>query len=180
LVRRATTGRGEHIHVSLLNSALSALVQVGQSALVTGAEPERVGHAHPSIVPYQTFPTADGDIIIAAGNDALYRALCTVVERPDLAEDPRFRRNADRVAHRDILVAELTAALAKRSAEEWTALLSDAGVPVGKVRGVAEALRTADASGDEATMTVDHPVLGAVELIRPGFRFTSAAPQHGP
>src|SRR5690606_31509813 len=119
LVRRATTGRGEHIHVSLLNSALSALVQVGQSALVTGAEPERVGHAHPSIVPYQTFPTADGDIIIAAGNDALYRALCTVVERPDLAEDPRFRRNADRVAHRDILVAELTAALAKRSAEEW-------------------------------------------------------------
>ena len=82
LVRRATTGRGEHIHVSLLNSALSALVQVGQSALVTGAEPERVGHAHPSIVPYQTFPTADGDIIIAAGNDALYRALCTVVERP--------------------------------------------------------------------------------------------------
>ncbi len=180
LVRRATTGRGEHIHVSLLNSALSALVQVGQSALVTGAEPERVGHAHPSIVPYQTFPTADGDIIIAAGNDALYRALCTVVERPDLAEDPRFRRNADRVAHRDILVAELTAALAKRSAEEWTALLSDAGVPVGKVRGVAEALRTADASGDEATMTVDHPVLGAVELIRPGFRFTGAAPQHGP
>lgn len=180
LVRRATTGRGEHIHVSLLNSALSALVQVGQSALVTGAEPERVGHAHPSIVPYQTFPTADGDIIIAAGNDALYRALCTVVERPDLAEDPRFRRNADRVAHRDILVAELTAALAKRSAEEWTALLSDAGVPVGKVRGVAEALRTADASGDEAIMTVDHPVLGAVELIRPGFRFTGAAPQHGP
>lgn len=180
LVRRATTGRGEHIHVSLLNSALSALVQVGQSALVTGAEPERVGHAHPSIVPYQTFPTADGDIIIAAGNDALYRALCTVVERPDLAEDPRFRRNADRVAHRDILVAELTAALAKRSAEVWTALLSDAGVPVGKVRGVAEALRTADASGDEATMTVDHPVLGAVELIRPGFRFTGAAPQHGP
>ena len=175
LVRRATTGRGEHIHVSLLNSALSALVQVGQSALVTGAEPERVGHAHPSIVPNHV-SHCDGDIIIAAGNDALYRALCTVVERPDLAEDPRFRRNADRVAHRDILVAELTAALAKRSAEEWTALLSDAGVPGGKVRGVAEALRTADASGDEATMTVDHPVLGAVELIRPGFRLNGRSP----
>src|SRR5690606_12255691 len=111
------------------------------------------------------------------GNDALYRALCTVVERPDLAEDPRFRRNADRVAHRDILVAELTAALAKRSAEEWTALLSDAGVPVGKVRGGAEALRTADASGDEATLAADPPGPGAVEWIRPPFRFTSSGPE---
>jgi len=180
LVRRTATGQGGHVRVSLLNSALSGLVQLGQSALVTGVEPERVGHAHAAIVPYQTFPTADGDLIVAAGNDALYRKLCAVLGRPDLADDPRFCRNADRVAHREVLVAEITEALSARGAEEWSALLTEAGVPVGKVRGVLEAIRTADASGDEATMTVDHPVLGALELVRPGFRFADPAPGPDP
>jgi len=179
LVRRAATGRGGHVQVSLLNSALSGLVQVGQSALVTGVEPERTGHAHAAIVPYQTFPTADGELVVAAGNDELYRKLCAVLGRPDLAEDPRFRRNADRVAHREALVAEITAALAARGAEEWSALLTDAGVPVGKVRGVLEAIRTADASGDEPTLTVAHPVLGDLELVRPGFRFADRGPGPG-
>ncbi|MEY9213037.1 CoA transferase [Thermobifida halotolerans] len=179
LVRRAATGRGGHIRVSLLNSALSGLVQVGQGALVTGVEPERVGHAHATIVPYQTFPTGDGDLVVAAGNDALYRKLCVALGRPELADDPRFRSNTDRVAHRGALVAEITAALAAGSAEEWTAILTDAGVPVGSVRGVLDAIRTADASGDDATMTVAHPTLGELELVRPGFRFDAPTPGGG-
>lgn len=177
LVRRTGTGQGSHIEVSLLNSALSSLVNVAQRALSTGTEPRRYGRAHSTIVPYQTFPTADGEIIVAAGNDSLFRRLCAAVGRPDLADDPRFSGNSDRVANRATLVAELTSALSARSAREWAPILTEAGVPVGRVRGVLDAIRAANAAGDEATMTVPHPTLGDLELVRAGFRFTSPAPQ---
>ncbi|GLU46025.1 CoA transferase [Nocardiopsis ansamitocini] len=177
LTGRERTGTGTHVEVSLINSALSSLVNVAQRGLVTGAEPERFGQAHSTIVPYQVFPTADAEMIVAAGNDSLYRRLCTAVGRAELADDPRFATNPDRVANREVLVAELTAALSAKGAEEWLPILTAAGVPVGKVRGVLEAIRAADASGDAATITVDHPTLGDLELVRAGFRFDSPTPE---
>ncbi|WP_046470940.1 CaiB/BaiF CoA transferase family protein [Allosalinactinospora lopnorensis] len=179
LMRARATGIGEHVAVSLVNSALSSLATLSQQALITGEEPARYGNAHSSIVPYQAFPTADADIVIAGGNDSLYRKLCEVLDRPDLAADPRFSSNPDRVGHREELVAELSATLRTRPAAEWLKLLMAAGVPVGQVRGVLDAIRSANAAGDDATMTVRHPTAGPLELLRPGFRLDPAGTEGG-
>ncbi|MCY9782868.1 CoA transferase [Nocardiopsis sp. EMB25] len=170
LMRARATGRGENINVSLINSTLSGLVNLTQQALVTGTEPTRMGNAHTTIVPYQVFPTADADIVIAAGNDALYQRLCAALDRPDLAEDPRYATNPGRVGHREELVGELSGTLRSRPADHWMDALVAAGVPAGRVRGVLDALRTADASGDDVLRTVEHPTVGPLEQVRAGFR----------
>jgi crotonobetainyl-CoA:carnitine CoA-transferase CaiB-like acyl-CoA transferase len=165
LLARRLTGRGERIEVSLLDTALSALVNVAESALLTGTEPGRYGNAHPNIVPYQTFAAADGVIAVAAANDGLFRRLCAAVERADLADDERFRTNSGRVEHRDDLVAELVPVFSTLTADEWVARLNAAGVPAGKVRGVLEALAEAERAGRAATATVDHATIGPLPLI---------------
>ncbi|WP_143831812.1 CaiB/BaiF CoA-transferase family protein [Nocardiopsis sp. CNR-923] len=170
LMRARTTGRGENISASLINSTLSGLVNLTQQALVTGSEPARVGNAHTTIVPYQVFPTADADIVVAAGNDALYQRLCAALDRPDLGGDPRYATNPGRVEHRVELVAELSRTLRSRPADHWMDVLVAAGVPAGRVRGVLDALRNADAHGDDVLRTVEHPALGPLELVRAGFR----------
>ncbi|PZG47558.1 formyl-CoA transferase [Spongiactinospora gelatinilytica] len=177
LHRRALTGTGCRVEVSLLHSALSGLVNVAQSALVTGEEAGRYGNAHPTVVPYQTFGTADGEITVAAGNDGLYRALCHAMGRPDLAEDPRFDSNPVRIVNRDALIAELEAVFGTRTAGEWTSVLTEAGVPVGKIRGVLEAIRAAD---EPATVTVAHPTAGPLELMRTGFAVGGYTPRTDP
>lgn len=170
LRRRDATGVGERIEVSLLDSALSALVNVAQNALVTGEEPGRFGNAHPSIVPYQPFRAADGWVAVAAANDGLFVRLCDVVGRPELAADDRFATNAARVRYRAELVPALEAVFATRAADEWVEALDAAGVPAGKIRGVLEALRAAE----PATVSVDHPAAGELELVAPPFAFESA------
>jgi crotonobetainyl-CoA:carnitine CoA-transferase CaiB-like acyl-CoA transferase len=171
LRRRDATGEGDHVEVSLLDSALSALVNVAQSSLVTGEEAGRHGNAHPSIAPYQLLRTADAEIAVAAANDGLFVKLCEVLGRGDLAADPRFATNAERVRNRAALATVLEEALAARPAAAWIELLTDAGVPVGKLSGVLEAL---DAAGDSATVVVDHPTIGPLRLVRTAPRFTSA------
>lgn len=176
LFRARATGRGENISASLINSTLSGLVNLTQQALITGQEPPRLGNAHTTIVPYQVFATADADIVVAAGNDTLYQRLCTAMERPDLAGDPRFATNAGRVEHREELVRELSSTLASLPAAHWMDALVDAGVPVGRVRGVLDALRTAEAEGDDVLRTVEHPTAGLLEQVRAGFRLESSPP----
>jgi crotonobetainyl-CoA:carnitine CoA-transferase CaiB-like acyl-CoA transferase len=152
-------GRGERIEISLYDTAVSALVNVSGTALVTGEEPGRYGNAHPSIVPYQTFAAADGLVSVAGANDGLYRKLCEAIDRSDLAGDERYRTNSSRVAHRDELVGELERVFAARPADEWVDRLQRAGVPAGKVRGVLEALAEAH------TVTVEHPTIGTLPLV---------------
>jgi len=170
LRRRESTGQGERIEVSLLDSALSSLVNVAQNALVTGTEPARYGNAHASIAPYQPFRAADGWVAIAAANDGLFARLCDVLGRPELAKDERFRTNAGRVRNRLELLPLLEEAFAQRPADEWVARLEAAGVPAGKIRGVLEALRTAE----PATVHVTHPTVGDLELVAPPFAFDAA------
>ena len=176
LMRARVTGQGENISASLINSTLSGLVNLTQQALVTGEEPRRVGNAHTTIVPYQTFPTADSEIVVAAGNDALYQRLCTALDRPDLGRDPRYATNPGRVDHRGELVAELSATLGSRTADHWMEVLVEAGVPVGRVRGVLDALRTGQAQGDDLLRTVEHPTVGLLEQVRAGFRLEGSPP----
>ena len=153
LRRRDQTGAGEHVEVSLLDSALAALVNVAQSALLTGHEPSRFGNAHPNIVPYQTFRAKDGWIAVAAANDGLYRRLCETIHYPQLADDQRF---------------------IQRSADEWVTALDAAGVPAGKIRGVLEAFAAAQTAGRSATVTVSHPTAGDLALVASPIRLTEA------
>jgi crotonobetainyl-CoA:carnitine CoA-transferase CaiB-like acyl-CoA transferase len=158
-------GEGARIEVPLLDSGLAGLVNVAQNALVTGREPERHGNAHPNIVPYQDFETATARIAIAAANDGLFRALCGVLGLDELAGDARFGTNAGRVENRRELIPLLQERLRERPADEWVQALDAAGVPVGEVRTVPDALAAAARAGRPATLSVEHPSAGPLELV---------------
>jgi crotonobetainyl-CoA:carnitine CoA-transferase CaiB-like acyl-CoA transferase len=128
------------VGVSLAHSAVAALVNVAQNALVTGDEPRRWGNAHPNLVPYQLFETADRPIVLAVGNDAQWQGCCRALGRDDLAAERGYATNAGRVDARARVVAEVGATLARRGAAEWLHRLAREGVPVGVVRPVTEAL----------------------------------------
>jgi crotonobetainyl-CoA:carnitine CoA-transferase CaiB-like acyl-CoA transferase len=164
LRERDRTGRGQRVQVNLLHSLLSALTNQAASTLATGTAPRRLGNAHPSIAPYALFRAADRDLVIAVGNDRQFAALAAVLGRPELAEDPRFRGNPDRVAHREMLAAVLEEALAEAVAAEWVERLRAARIPAGLVNDVAEAVAFAEALGLEpvvalgASRTIASPI----------------------
>jgi crotonobetainyl-CoA:carnitine CoA-transferase CaiB-like acyl-CoA transferase len=139
-----------------------------------------LGNAHPNIVPYEDFATAEGRLVLAAPNDGLFRRLCEALGRAELADDPRFSTNPDRVENRAELVPALEAALAGRTAEEWVEHLGAAGVPVGKVRGIGDALAAAAAAGVPLTTTVAHPTAGEVHLVNAPMRMPVAEPTAPP
>lgn len=135
--------------VSLAHSATAALVNVAQNALVSGEEPARWGNAHPNLVPYQLFPTADRPMVVAVGSDPQWIGCCRALGRDDLAADPTLATNAGRVRQRARVVREVAATLTSRPAAEWLERLRRQGVPAGLVRGVTEAL--GDVAADART-----------------------------
>lgn len=137
---RDLTGAGQRVEVSLVDSALAGLVNVAQAALVTGTEPARYGNAHPAIVPYQLFETADRPIVVAVGNDRQWRRLCEVLDQPVAGADPRYATNPGRVEHRSEVVSLVSRALETRTAGEWLGRLDAGGVPASLVQTVREAL----------------------------------------
>ncbi|MEW2398145.1 CoA transferase [Streptomyces sp. NPDC046862] len=147
LRHRDATGKGQHVEVNLLSSLLSAMVNQASAYVVAGVVPGRMGNAHPSIAPYETFAAADRPIAIAVGNDRQFAALADLVGEPDLALDDRFRTNADRVAHRTELRNILTERLGTAGADHWSALLLAAGVPAGPVNTLDEAFAFAQKLG---------------------------------
>jgi crotonobetainyl-CoA:carnitine CoA-transferase CaiB-like acyl-CoA transferase len=157
---RERNGRGARLEVSLFSSTLASLVNVAQAALSTNVEARRYGNAHPSIVPYQLFRANDRAFAIGGGTDRHFRALCEqVIERPELASDPRFATNAARVANRAELVPLLEEIFASRPAEFWIERLRRAHVPCSLVQGVLEALRSA--AGRQTIATIgEHEVVG--------------------
>ncbi|MCU1347079.1 MAG: CoA transferase, partial [Acidobacteria bacterium] len=170
LVARERTGRGGSVEVSLFSSTLASLVNVAQAALLTGAEAKRFGNEHPSIVPYQLFHASDRTFALGAGTDRHFQLLCErVLERPELASDPRFATNAARVEQRATLVPLLDALFATKTAEEWVTRCLDASIPVSPVRGVLEALRSP--AGQQLVTTVDHPEIGRYETVGNAMRF---------
>ena len=147
LAARDRTGRGQRVEVSLLGSALASLVNQASSYVCTGRPPRAMGNRHPSITPYETLATADRPLVVAVGNDGQFARLCRVLGLPELATDPRFATNADRVANRDALAELLERALAARGAADWVAALAAAGVPCGLVNDVGEAFALAERLG---------------------------------
>jgi crotonobetainyl-CoA:carnitine CoA-transferase CaiB-like acyl-CoA transferase len=140
LIARGRTGRGRRVHVSLAASATAALVNVAQNALVTGRDAQRMGNAHPNLVPYDLFPTADRPIVVAVGSDAQWGALVDALELPDLAAASELATNAGRLANRARVISALSGRLRSRPAAAWRPRLDKAGIPNGVVRTVLEAL----------------------------------------
>jgi formyl-CoA transferase len=176
LVGRATSGRGAHLEVSLLESALAALINVGQNYLVTGTPPARHGNAHPNIVPYELFAAADGWLALAVGNDRQFADLCRVLARPAWAADPRFATNPARVRHRAKLVPLLAELFLTRPVAYWVALLEAADVPAGPVQTVAEALDDPQARALGIVREIDHPTAGRLRLVGSPIHLHGAAP----
>ncbi|MEY9907895.1 crotonobetainyl-CoA:carnitine CoA-transferase CaiB-like acyl-CoA transferase [Catenulispora sp. MAP12-49] len=164
LRHRDATGEGQRVSVSLLTSLLSGMVNHASAYLGAGVVPRAMGNRHPSIAPYEVFDAADRPLVIAAGNDRQFHSLCTALDAPDLAADPRFGTNTSRVAHRDALAEELNRRLGTRPAEEWFASLTEAGVPCGPINDVAGAFALAEHLGLDAAVDVGgarqtaHPV----------------------
>ncbi|MEU8313718.1 MULTISPECIES: CoA transferase [unclassified Micromonospora] len=173
LRHREETGRGQHVTVDLLSSALSGLVNHTSAHVAGGAAPHRMGNAHPSIVPYEPLPTADGELVVIAGNDAQFRTLCRVLGVPGLADDARFGRNADRVAHRDELRPLLVTALSRRGSADWFAELRAAGVPCSPINSVAEGVALAEGLGLEPVVTA-----GGVPGIRNPIGLSGTPPRY--
>lgn len=170
LFQRERSGRGMRIEVSLFGATIASLVNVAQAALATGAEAQRFGNAHPSIVPYQLFHGRDRAFAIGGGTDRHFRLLCErVVERPELAIDERFATNAMRVANRGVLVPLLSAIFRERDADEWVTKCRAAAIPASLVQGVLEALRSDAAK--PLLATIDHAEAGPYPVVRHPVRF---------
>jgi crotonobetainyl-CoA:carnitine CoA-transferase CaiB-like acyl-CoA transferase len=166
---RPGPGQGQRVDVSLLGSTLAILVNQAQNAFVGGVAPGRLGNAHPNIVPYESFPTADGEIVIAAGSERQWPRLCRALGLPALADDPRFATNGDRVANRRELGRTLGDRLAERTSAEWLAALDAAEVPAAPINDVVEAFGSSWALSHGATVELNHPVLGRTTQVAPPF-----------
>jgi crotonobetainyl-CoA:carnitine CoA-transferase CaiB-like acyl-CoA transferase len=168
LAHRTATGEGQHVEASLLASAMSGLVNQTSAVAAGGVVPMRMGNAHPSLYPYEPLPTADGEIVIAAGNDTQFRRLCEAIGAPELADDPRFARNAQRTANRAQLSPLLNKQLAARTSAAWFDALTSVGVPCGPINtldlGIALATElglhpvVTAGTGEKGVPTPAHPV----------------------
>jgi crotonobetainyl-CoA:carnitine CoA-transferase CaiB-like acyl-CoA transferase len=151
---RHETGRGQHVEVSLLASAMSGLVNQTSAYVAGGVIPFRMGNSHPSLFPYEPLPCADGELIITAGNDSQFRKLAQVLGVPELPDDPRFGRNEDRTANRDQLRPLLVERLRTRTKLEWFRELIAAGVPCGPINTIDQGVAFAEEVGLEPVVTV--------------------------
>jgi crotonobetainyl-CoA:carnitine CoA-transferase CaiB-like acyl-CoA transferase len=174
LYRRRETGEGEYIDLGMLDAALPWLTK--QAGKVFADEsPTRMGTKDPVLAPYQTFPTADGYINVAALNEKLWRAFCEAIERPDLEDDDRFATNSDRVDNMDELEAILSDELRERTTDEWmTRIVDEAGVPASPVFGVEDALYNEQAEARGVMTTLEHPEHGEVPVIEHPLNYENA------
>ncbi len=183
---RDETGQGQHVDISLLDGQMSWLTYAAQNYFASGERPRRYGSAHPNIVPYQSFPTESGEIMVAVGNDSLWRRFAPVVGLGHLVDDPRYATNPDRVARRDELLPLIAEAFLGRPSTEWAALLEEAGVPAGPVHEVDEALAQEQVLAREMVVDLPHSDLGTVRTLGSPLKLTgtpttlrTASPTYG-
>lgn len=174
LAERATSGLGQHIDLALLDVQIACLANQASNYLAGGLVPRRMGNAHPNIVPYQAFPTADGDIILAVGNDGQFTKFCAVAGHPEWATDPRFSSNAQRVANRAVLVPLLRQATVMRTSADWIAALEAAGVPCGPINRIDQVFADPQVIARGLQIDLPHPLAGSVPLVANPIRLSGS------
>jgi glutaryl-CoA transferase len=172
LAARGRTGRGQHVEVCLYDSGISMLINVASNYLVTGKDARRFGNGHPNIVPYTTYPTADGMIAVAVGNDAQFARFAGELGHPGWASDERFTKNPGRVKHRETLDGLIAEALKRDATAVWIAKLRRVGVPCGPINSVAEALEDPHTLAREMVRTIQHPAAGELRTVGIPFRLS--------
>jgi succinate---hydroxymethylglutarate CoA-transferase len=182
LAARSRTGRGQHVEVCLYDSGLAMLINVASSSLMTGKDARRFGNGHPNIVPYTTYPTADGMIAVAVGNDGQFARFAETVGHAEWARDARFATNPARVANRDALDGSIAEALKTGKSAAWIEKLRGVGVPCGPINSVAEALGDPHTLARDMVRSVRHPAAGELKMLGIPFRMkgTPAAIRRAP
>jgi crotonobetainyl-CoA:carnitine CoA-transferase CaiB-like acyl-CoA transferase len=179
LTFRERTGQGQRIDLSLLDAQVAMLANQNMNFLIGGQPPVRLGNAHPNIVPYQTFATADGHLILAVGNDAQFRRFCAVAGCAHLADDARYASNRARVANRAALIAQLTPLLRTRTTREWVAALEAAGVPCGPINRLDEVFDDPQVKHRGMRIELPHPLAGSLPLVANPIRLSASPVTHG-
>jgi crotonobetainyl-CoA:carnitine CoA-transferase CaiB-like acyl-CoA transferase len=177
LHRRERDPAPQHIDLSLLEGLGGLLGYLGQLALLTGQSPMRLGSSHHSVVPYGRFEAKDGHLVVALHVGSFWRKFCRAIDRPELAEDERFRSSAGRVAHRDVLVPLLEDVLRTRTRAEWQQVLATADIPHAPVLDVREALEHPQVQERGVLRDLHHPDAGEVQVYGPVIRFVGEEPE---
>ncbi len=178
LSHRDRTGEGQHLDMALFDVQMACLANQAMNYLTTGQSPRRFGNAHPNIVPYQDFPTADGDVILTVGNDDQFARFCEVAGHPEWAEDPRFATNRSRVEHREVLVPLLRQTTVMKTTAEWLAALEAVGVPCGPVNNLEQAFADPQAQARGLRREMDHPTAGSVPTVASPLRLSATPAEY--
>ena len=178
LAHRERSGKGQHLDLALLDSQIALLAYQSTNYFATGVPPKRIGNLHPNIVPYQPFRCADGDVILACGNDNLYRKFCSAAGCPELASDARFATNGKRVENRAELTRLLAAIFKKRTKREWLQVLEAAGVPNGPINDVAQVFDEPQVKARGVKIELEHGAGATLPLVASPMRFSETPIQY--
>lgn len=174
LAHREKTGEGQHIDMALLDVQVACLANQAMNYLTTGVSPKRLGNAHPNIVPYQAFPTADGDLILTVGNDSQFRKFCEVAGHVEWGSDPRFSSNGQRVAHRAELIPLIRQVTVFRTTAEWVSVLEAAGVPCGPVNDLEQVFADPQVIARGLRIDLPHPLAGSTPQVASPLRLSAS------
>ncbi len=178
LTHRERTGEGQHIDLALFDVQVATLANQAMNYLVSGKAPERLGNAHPNIVPYQALATADGHIILAVGNDGQFRKFCTLAGCAGLATETRFATNAARVENREVLIPLIEQALRQRSSADWISSLEEAGVPCGPINTLTEVFSDPQIDARQMRIELEHQHAGKVPLVGSPMKFSQTTVEY--
>lgn len=178
LSHRDRTGEGQHIEVSLLDCLIASLGSQHMNYFVSGTTPGRRGNAHANIVPYQVFAAADGDIVLAIGNDGQFARFCEIADCPELAADERFSTNAARVENRHLLIPEISRVMARKPVREWVDDLNAAKIAVGPVNNIEQVFADVQVRHRGMLRELEHPLSGTVTQVVSPMRFSASEPDY--
>ena len=165
IIERESSGLGQKLDLSLYDAAVSSLINIGSNYLMNGNIPTRLGNEHANIVPYQTFITKDGEMVIAVGNDEQFKKLCHVIDQPELANHPKFSTNPNRVNHRNELVPILQQAFLEKTTREWKEKCDENNIPCGPIQNLKEVREDPQLHAREMFVEFNHPTAGPIEVI---------------
>ena len=171
LRRKEATGQGEHVDIALMDTQVAVLANQSMNYLTSGKNPERLGNAHPNVVPYEAFATADGHLVLAVGNDGQFARFCDVAGRPSLATDPLYLTNPLRVANRASLVPQVASAIAEKTTKQWIELLAEANVPCGPINQIADVFADPQVQARGLALNLPHAEIGSVPSVANPIRF---------